>query len=351
MKIRTALTTAALLSVFAALPVCADTPARLHIGGRVVVDAHKDVTLQWPGVYFEGTFEGARLVVSADKVNQYKVFVDGKLAGTISRSAGARTFTGLSKGRHSLRIEKISESQNTAATFADITAKGLKAAPPRARQIEFIGDSYTVGYGNTSAKRECTDEEVWATTDTSQAFGPLTARHYNADYQINAFSGRGIVRNYNGFIGDTLPRLYPYALFDGKSAYHDENWKPQIIVIGLGTNDFSTPLNETDRWKTREDLRADYRATYVAFVKQLRTQNPQAQFLLMASDQADGEIRAQVEQVAATLKADGEKRLDTIYFSGLDFGGCHYHPSLADDRKLMGLLKGWIDAHPKVWAR
>jgi len=350
MKIRAALT-AALLTAMAALPAVADTPARLHIGGRVVVDAHKSVTLQWPGVYFEGTFEGDRLMISADDTNQYKVFVDGKLIGTLSRSAQAQTFKGLGKTHHRLRIEKISESQSKAATFSDITAKGLKPGAPRARQIEFIGDSFTVGYGNTSDKRECNEDEVWATTDTSQAFGPLTARHYDADYQINAFSGRGIVRNYNGFIGDTLPRLYPYALYDGKSAYHDAKWQPQIIVIGLGTNDFSTPLNATDKWKTREDLRADYRATYVAFVRQLRARNPQAQFILMASDQADGEIRAQVSEVAQTLTSDGETRLSTLFFSGLDYGGCHSHPSLADDRKLMGLLTDWIDAHPGVWTR
>src|SRR6185312_14756892 len=108
-------------------------------------------------------------------------------------------------------------------------------------QIEFIGDSHTVGYGNTSRTRECTQDDVWKTTDNSQSFGPLIAGHYAADYQINAISGRGIVRNYNGTPGDTLPVAYPYVLFDKKEEYSDPHWKPQIIVISLGTNDFSTP--------------------------------------------------------------------------------------------------------------
>jgi hypothetical protein len=41
-------------------------------------------------------------------------------------------------------------------------------------------------------------ERPAATTDNSQAFGPKVAKHYAADYQVNAISGRGIVRNFNG---------------------------------------------------------------------------------------------------------------------------------------------------------
>src|SRR5207237_1246644 len=78
-------------------------------------------------------------------------------------------------------------------------APGTVAAPLRHRRraIEFIGDSHTVGYGNTSPGRACTEDQVWATTDTSRGIAPLTAARYAADYQVNAISGRGVVRNYN----------------------------------------------------------------------------------------------------------------------------------------------------------
>lgn len=308
---------------------------------------------QWPGLYGEVRFRGTFLppFKLPDGRVRYKIYIDDQLMGTLNGGADY-TAPPLTEGAHLLRIEKISETQSEAHSFGiniGLPLGKVEQTKARPRQIEFIGDSYTVGYGNTSPKRECTQDEVWATTDTSQAFGPLTAKHYEADYQVNAFSGRGIVRNYNGFIGDPLPRLYPYSLFDGKTAYDATGWQPQIIVIGLGTNDFSTALNPGEKWTTREALQADYRDTYVAFVKSLRAKNPQAQFLLMASDGANGEIRAQVSQVAKTLKDGGETRLDTLFFDGLDFGGCHYHPSLADDRKIAGLIQDWIDAHPGVW--
>lgn len=307
---------------------------------------------QWPGVYFETRLEGKAATLHFDDAyNRYKLFVDDKPPVVIDRP-GKKPYElkGLSSGTHLIRLEKISESQSNSAGFYGFTSKGkLNPTPAHTRQIEFIGDSFTVGYGNTSPKRDCTTDEVWATTDTSQVFGPLIAKHYKADYQINAFSGRGVVRNYDGFVGDTLPTLYDYTLFDGKTAYKDPNWQPQIIVIGLGTNDFSTPLKPDQKWATRQQLRADYRESYVAFVLSLRAKHPNAHFILMASENIEREIANQVEAVKAILASEGETRVDTLIFTGLDYAGCHAHPSVADSQIIKSLLINLIDARPDLW--
>lgn len=330
----------------------------LHIEGRV---AESDMVLpdttiprythQWPGVYFEAPFKGTSVTLHfEDPHNRYKLYIDDQAPRLIDRPGNTPVeIKGLKNGRHNLRLEKISESQAHQGAFYNITSAGNLSAAPRARQIEFIGDSFTVGYGNTSTTQTCTEAEVWQTTDTSQAFGPLTAKAFNADYQINAFSGRGIVRNYDSFKGPTLPELYPYALFDGQTVYNNPDWQPQIIVIGLGTNDFSTPVKSDDKWADTEALHADYRRGYVAFVKELRTRNPNAHFILMSSDRFDGSLRDNVRQVADTLRASGETRVDTLFFEGLDYGGCHFHPSLADHLKINALLKTHLTAHPELW--
>src|SRR5581483_4115146 len=98
-----------------------------------------------------------------------------------------------------------------------------------------------------------------------------------------------------------LPIAYPYVLFDKKTAYKDATWRPQVLVVELGTNDFSTQLHPQERWRSRDELHADFEATYVRFVKQLRAANPNAFFILMASDGADGEIQAEVQKVLAKL--------------------------------------------------
>ena len=104
---------------------------------------------------------------------------------------GVYRVSGLADGAHTVRIEVVTESQAGPNSFGGFslppTASPLPA-PREKRQIEFIGDSHTVGYGNISTKHECTEEEVWETTDNSLAYGPLMATHYEADYQINAIS-------------------------------------------------------------------------------------------------------------------------------------------------------------------
>jgi lysophospholipase L1-like esterase len=248
-----------------------------------------------------------------------------------------------------VRLEKITETQSSTGRFHGFYSDDKPAdLPKRKRRIEFIGDSFTVGYGNTSSSRECTTEEVYATTNSQLSFGPLVAKHFNADYQINASSGFGIVRNYNGTSPDkSLLKLYPYTLSTPNEKYSGK-WQPQIIVIGLGTNDFSTPLNGNERWKTRAELQNDYVANYVGFVKGLHQQHPKTQFILMASDQMEGELATQINKVIAALKADGLKKIDSIIFKGLDYQGCHWHPSVKDDQLLAGLLIEYVESN-KLW--
>ena len=42
-------------------------------------------------------------------------------------------------------------------------------------------------------------------------------------------------------------------------------------------------------------------------------------------------------------------RVTTLRFGDLDYGGCDYHPSLADDRKLADLLEAEIRRLAPAW--
>lgn len=330
-------------------------PAPAHIAGRVH-QTGSNLSYQWPGVYAETSFVGnsAWFTLGPGKVIVH-VLVDGQQVDTLVKPApGLYRVAGLRSGRHTLRLNVATESQAGPNAFGGFAlAAGARPGPiaPKARRIEFIGDSHTVGYGNTSPSRECSEEEVWASTDNSQAFGPLTARHYGADYRIHAISGRGVVRNYNGFAADTLPQAYPKVLFDGSVTDADKAWQPQVVVIALGTNDFSTPLNPGERWKTRQELHADYEATYVKLVQSLRARYAGAHFVLWATDGANGEIQSEVRKVVDQLAAAGERRVSFMPVNGLTFTGCHYHPSVADSRSISQQLIKLIDAQPDVWKK
>lgn len=326
-----------------------------HVGGRVLetalADGSKSYEYSWPAVYFETAFKGDSLTLKFnDDQNIFQLIVDDGTPIVINKP-GMQDYVvpGLTTGIHKVRLEKVTETQSSTGRFLGFYSDDKPAAlPKRKRQIEFIGDSFTVGYGNTSPSRECTNEELFKTTNSQLAFGPIVAKNFNADYQLNASSGFGIVRNYNGTSPDkSLIGLYPFTLHSNNYIY-TSNWQPQVIVIGLGTNDFSTPLNNGERWKTRAELQQDYIGKYVEFINALQRKNPHAQFVLMASDKANGEIADQVGKVLAQVKASGMKKIDSIIFTGLDYEGCHWHPSAKDDKLVADLLINHLKAK-KVW--
>jgi lysophospholipase L1-like esterase len=355
--VSTAVLSAPQLTPFAATPpdlwnVAADSSGRVT---RPSVDSPGN-RFQWPGIYFETRFKGRSVYFRTGPGDVIlHVLIDGEPVGTLVKPVpGIFRVDGLSAGQHRLRIEAVTESQAGSIVFGGFALPaGAKALPPkqRSREIEFIGDSHTVGYGNTSKSRDCTSDEVWATTDNSQAFGPKVAKHYAADYQINAISGRGVVRNYNGSPGDPLPVAYPFELFDHSTRYDGADWHPQIIVIALGTNDFSTPLNAGEKWATHADLRADYEATYVKFLEDLRARNRDAFIIVWATGKADQEIPMEAARVVAQIQAQGESRIAFVAIGELEMTGCHWHPSLADHDAIAARLIQAIDERRLVLPR
>ena len=327
----------------------ANSPAGLQ---DVAADVHGrvlDHRYQWPGLYFETKFSGRSVYFRIGKGDVIlHALVDGKSVGTLAKPvSGLYLVDGLADGAHTVRIEAVTESQAGANEFGGFalsrTSRKLPMTP-RARQIEFIGDSHTVGYGNTSKTRDCSEEDVWSTTDSSLAFGPQVARHYDADYQVNAISGRGIVRNYDGSEGDPLPVAYPFALLDRTARFENASWHPQVIVISLGTNDFSTPLHTGEKWATRDALHADYETTFAVFLETLRARNPDALFVIWATELAEREIQAEAGKVVAQRQSRGDQRITFIPVDGLAMTGCNWHPSVADDEVIAAKLIQLIDA-------
>src|SRR5690606_32148468 len=91
-----------------------------------------------------------------------------------------------------------------------VTGGALLAPPPERPLFEFVGDSISAGYGNEGAHAEC---DFSADTQNHYlAFPMLVARAFGADASTVAWSGRGVVKNYDGEVGDHVPTLYERAL-------------------------------------------------------------------------------------------------------------------------------------------
>jgi lysophospholipase L1-like esterase len=330
-------------ALLAATPVLAQTPLPLNIGGRVAPAAGGAYDFGWPGVYFEGRFTGPSVEVAVDTGAEHlAVSIDGIRKAELTKSGETRLkLDHLSPGEHVVRLDKLTESQAGSSRFEGffVGPQGKPLAPPsHPRRIEFIGDSHTVGYGVRSASRDCTESQVHDLTDTSLAFGPTLAARLDADYRIVAFSGRGVVRNYNGVAaGEPLPALFP-RLIPGQAQPRvaaNDPWKPDIVVIGLGTNDFSTPLHAGEAWADEAALRKDYRDSYVGFIQGLKASRPDARIFLIAGDTFADDVAQVASRAGATA----------VRITNMDRGACHWHPSVADQRMMADRLEAAIRAN------
>lgn len=314
----------------------------LNIGGRVAPAPEGAYDFGWPGVYFEGRFTGPEVEIAVQPGAEHlAVSVDGVRKAELANPGDTRLKLGdLGPGPHVVRLDKLTESQTGSARFEGFFVEKGRALPAasRPRRIEFIGDSHTVGYGVRSTSRDCTEQQVHDLTDTSLAFGPILAGRLDADYRIEAFSGRGVVRNYNGVAaGEPLPVLFP-RLIPGQSEPRiaaNDPWKPDVVVVGLGTNDFSTPLHDGEAWTDEAALRHDYRETYVAFVQGLKVSRPNARVFLIAGD-------AFAEDVAQVADRTGAR---AVRITDMDRGACHWHPSVADQKMMADRLEAAIRAN------
>ncbi|MEU0075715.1 SGNH/GDSL hydrolase family protein [Streptomyces sp. NPDC006332] len=339
------------------------TRARFHTAGRVTGSAEGSVRYSWPGIYFEGRFHGTGVgVVLDDADNDYDVQIDGTTVETLVMP-GRTTFwvDGLRDTGHRVRLVKRTESPWAAGSFGGFVAapRGalLPRPRPRSRQIEFIGDSNTAGYGNVSTTRDCSGNGgVNRNTNADLAFGALTARGLDADYQINAFSGRGMVRNYNGSSPEADFRTYyDRALLnvDGDIWRRPAGWRPQVVVIGLGLNDFSTPLNPGERWATQDELVTAYEKAYHGFLDNLRARYGPKTFIVVSATHlwnttafTDATLR-----IVERRNRRGDHRVSHWYYDdpGLDHLGCDWHPSLNDHRIISGLLDDHLATLPLSW--
>lgn len=329
----------------------------IHYSGRVVIgelDNKPTYTYSWPGVYFEAAFVGTAVDVKLnDSNNIFNIIVDGQAPVVLTRP-GKTTYSinKLSEGKHHIRLEKRTETQVGTGTFEGFfiteDGKAITLEKPK-RRIEFIGDSAVVGYGIRSSKRECNEEEIFSFTDTQITYAALAAKAFNADYQINALSGFGVVRNYNGaFPENTFPSLYPYALND-KGVLYQSDWSPNIIVIGLGGNDFATPLNAGEKWKTREALQDDFVENYKNFVVNLRKKHPEAHFILLSYAVVGDELEGQIARVIQKLKQKDVRDISLVTIKPVELAACHWHPSVADHKNSAGILINYIEANPELW--
>ena len=248
--------TAACVAADAAKPKkTTETPAsdsRIEYTGRVLFEG-SDVSYDWSGTYFRVKFNGPYLAMkcSDSKNSWFNLWIDKEMTPTADRKflvAAKDTLIvlaeGLGKGEHEIILQKRTEGEQGRFTVHSFVSEGeiLQANGRKERHIEFIGDSYTCGYGTESASGN--DPFLPETENCNLTYATIAARYFNADYNLVSHSGQGVCRNYDDYRpGYNMPDRYT-QVFDEDP---DLKWtpdmaphRPDIVVIYLCTNDFST---------------------------------------------------------------------------------------------------------------
>ncbi len=232
-----------------------ETPAsdsRIEYTGRTLVEGN-DVSYDWSGVYFRVKFNGSYLAMKCSDTKNcwFNLWLDKEMSPVQDKKfmvAGKDTLIvlaeGLGKGTHELILQKRTEGEQGRFTVHSFLSEGeiLQAEGRRERHIEFIGDSYTCGYGTESPDKN--DPFLAETENCNLTYATIAARYFNADYNLISHSGQGICRNYDDSrAGYNMPDRYTQT-FD---EYTEPSWtpemapyRPDIVVIYLCTNDFST---------------------------------------------------------------------------------------------------------------
>lgn len=238
--------------------------------GRTFISQEGDVTFDWSGVYLETQFIGDNLSILLSETGNsyYDVFLDGEKHKVV-KACGKDTLitfvSNISDGFHQLRIQKRTEGEFGRTTIHRFVLSGtlLGNTLKRNRHIEFIGDSWTCGYGVEGKNR---DESFQLETENSHfSYAAVLSRYFNADYTLIAHSGRGVARNY----GDSL-RVSDVTMKDKMQQIFDEDneklwdskiYQPDLVIINLGINDFSTFPHPS---------KLEFTTAYKQILKQLR---------------------------------------------------------------------------------
>lgn len=322
---------------FADRTVKANDP-NISFTGRVQRMDNGAVSYDWVGTYVQTDFTGTSIVarVSEEGESYHQVFIDGKLMGKL-RFTGKEPHDivlakNLGKGTHRLRLQKVTEGEYGRSTIFSFTAgcKGsFKAVPRKSRLIEVIGDSYTCGYGS-----EGTEDSHFElkTENCDKAYACALARYFDADYVIVAHSGMGVARNYAGKTMRTMSQRYPLLFDDHDSvAYDFKQYRPNLVIINLGTNDFS-----------RNGAPADYVSKYVKLIKTVKSHygndlpvlcvTPHsANIFLLAALKELGENVAGMKNVRVTEPMPG------VVVKGHDIGS-DWHPNWKGHQKIASTL-------------
>lgn len=271
--------------------------------------------------------------LDSSQPNFLEVIVDSVVHKTLQLQPGKQTyriFESHDKIQRNFTIVKRTEGQIGSIGFGGVYVEKqaqFYTMPKSDVRLLFIGNSITCGYGNEALHAE----EVFssATENAYMSYAAIAARDLHADYHTIAYSGKGIYRNYGDtvFLQDCMPQVFQrtFALTPSPQWNHAD-FIPHVVVINLGTNDFSPPLGAD---------KETYCTYYKQFITDLYALYPSTHIVLASSQMLDGEQRTLqliwLHEIAGYFQ-DQSIRVCELSQQGSVGFGADWHPNIAQNK-------------------
>ncbi len=296
----------------------------------------------WSGAGLVIRFDGTGVSVDLeDQARYFTVLVDGALqpplATTPGRPQTVVLAADLPPGEHTIEMYRRTEGSFGATVIHGVEIEGELLAPPVVtRRMEVIGDSITAGYGNEGTAPCSFSAE---TENHYRTYGAVAAQTVGAEVHTVAWSGKGIIYNYGDDVTEPLPEVYDRTIASDRSSWGFA-WQPDVVVVNLGTNDFSTDNDPSQQL---------YVDSYVQFLVHLRDVYPQA-FMLVVSPSLFGDEAAIVDgyllDVVAQRHAAGDPQ---VAFANINVewigSGCDGHPNVVTHEAMGARLVEELELH------
>ena len=311
---------------------------KIRYNGRVSVTATAAL-YDWANTQIEFRTNAPQIeLLLNDGKNDYNLFVDDQLKNTISTSAGITSYpVSLGQGDHHILLTKRTGPNFGSGQFLGLRLPQggslLDLPPAPAHKIEFIGDSFTVGYGDEGPGLDCGG--VYRPYENSYlSYAPVAARALGAQSHSIAISGLGAVRNYGDASTTSaapMPYYYNRTLVERPDLpWNFQSWVADAVVIKLGTNDYSTPPNPP----------ADvYIQGINGLISQVTSAYGKVPVILLA-DSSLPQVISNLQTVVQQQQALGN---NNVHFVEVNFPpqsqlGCDWHPSVAGQASMASEL-------------
>lgn len=283
----------------------------------------------------------------------FSVIVDGTLTrvkvdtGT-TENAVNKTLTlasGLVEGYHHIELYKQTEASSAFVTVWGITLTGnLLTTPDDKITMEVVGDSISGGASSLYDGSNL-DASYPVFQDGTQTYAYLAGEALGANVRVTQTSGYGCVGGWNMNTDVNLQVMYPYTSYwrdHSETGYYDFNPAADIVVINLGTNDYTVDYNTTHNSNPNDDVvitSADFKAGAKNLMTMAQTKNPGAKVVwctgMMGTFYAT-EMKEAVSELGGAASG--------FYFCELPYGvsGGAGHPNVAEHQAAATVLENFL---------